>query len=138
MRFPRKDAAYAICKLNDDLTELRSGWQCSASALEGGGHPALARFECGGDVLVTGLDGGSGWYPLTVQNTRLPLTFSRDTTARFKSQLTRAPDAVLHRVLLKSYGRPITEWYSYKELLQAIRAAVSGKPSHMHHRRGPV
>lgn len=38
-------------------------------------------------------------------------------------------DIFLHRLLLKSRGQPLWEYRSEKELLQGIRAALSGTPS---------
>ena len=82
-----------------------------------GHHPALSVFECGGDVLFPQ---SSNCY-ISVQQLRQP------GLENSCSQVTDG-DIVLHRLFMKSYGRPITEWTSYKELLEAVRAAISGSP----------
>ena len=85
-----------------------------------GEHPALAKFESGGDVVES-----SGWR-ITVKNLR------RMPSRHLLGPDTETPDTVLHRLLLKSFGRSITEWNTIKELLQAMRDAISGMHCSIH------
>ena len=75
-----------------------------------GDHPALAKLHHGQDVL----------FPreqryISAFNLRSPALSDKI-----------EGDVFLHRLLLKSRGRPLWEYRSEKELLQGIRAALSG------------
>ncbi|PPQ67748.1 hypothetical protein CVT26_007035 [Gymnopilus dilepis] len=92
-----------------------------------GFHPALAKFEIGGDVVLRPA------Y-MSVRNLR--------GLAVSPSDIQQSPtDTILHRLLLSSFGRPIINWETYKELLQGIRDAVSAlhapeakvSPTHVAH-----
>lgn len=78
-------------------------------------NPGVARFAVGGDVIVRGTE-----KPTTTYNSRrlkeLPW---KDTT----------PKATLHRLVLKSLGKPLWEYRSEdpKSLVRAIRDAIIGK-----------
>jgi hypothetical protein len=75
-----------------------------------GDHPALAELHQGKDVLFPG-----GQRYITARNLRNPALENKIDG-----------DVFLHRLLLKSRGRPLWEYRSEKELLQGIRAALSG------------
>ena len=75
-----------------------------------GDHPALAKLHQGEDVLFPGEE-----RYITARNLRSPAPGDK-----------LDGDVVLHRLLLKSRGRPLWEYHSEKELLQGIRAALSG------------
>jgi hypothetical protein len=91
----------------------RSASRISESMIYGsihGNHPALAELHQGQDVLFP----GEQRY-ITARNLRsLALGDEID------------GDVFLHRLLFKSRGRPLWEYRSEKELLQGIRAALSG------------
>lgn len=93
----------------------RSGSRNSESLIYGsviGQHPALAKFREGEDVKFPGEE-----RYITVHNLRGTSNDPDD-----------GDDVGLHRLLLENRGRPIWECDSEKELLQGIRAALSGRP----------
>ena len=91
----------------------RSASRISESMIYGsieGDHPALAKLHQGQDVLFPGAQQNITAFHL-----------------RGAAQVDEIEgDALLHRLLLKSRGRPLWEYRSEKELLQGIRAALSG------------
>jgi hypothetical protein len=97
----------------------RSASRVSESMIYGsihGDHPALAKLHHGSDVLFP----GEQQY-ITAHNLRGPALGDK----------IDAEDVFLHRLLLKSRGRPLWEYRSERELLQGIRAALSGtRPSY--------
>jgi hypothetical protein len=97
----------------------RSASRVSESMIYGsihGDHPALAKLHHGTDVLFP----GEQQYITACSLRGLVLDDKID-----------AADVFLHRLLLKSRGRPLWEYRSEKELLQGIRAALSGtRPSY--------
>lgn len=96
---------------------LKNTWRSSSRISESmiygsieGDHPALAKLHQGQDVLFPGAQQNITAFHL-----------------RGAAQVDEIEgDALLHRLLLKSRGRPLWEYRSEKELLQAIRAALSG------------
>ena len=92
----------------------RSASRVSESMIYGsihGGHPALAKLHQGADVLFP----GEQQY-ITARNLR----------SLAPGDEIDGGDILLHRLLLKSRGRPLWEYRSERELLQGIRAALSG------------
>jgi Fungal protein kinase len=93
----------------------RSASRVSESMIYGsihGDHPALAKLHQGHDVLFP----GEQQRYITARNLRSPAVGGK----------IDGGDIFLHRLLLKSRGRPLWEYRSEKELLQGIRAALSG------------
>ena len=91
----------------------RSASQVSESMIYGsihGDHPALAKLHHGEDVLFPGEQGH-----ISTGNLR---------SASLGNEIDE--DVFLHRLLFRSRGRPLWEYRSEKELLQGIRAALSG------------
>ena len=105
------------------LLVLKSTWRSASRISESmiygsvdGHHPALAKLHSGEDVLFP----GEQRY-ITSHNLRGPST----------NESTEG-EVFLHRLLLESRGRPLWEYHSEKELLQGIRAALSGTcPSYL-------
>jgi hypothetical protein len=101
---------------------LKNSWRSASRVSESmiygsihGDHPALAKLHNGEDVLFP----GEQRY-ITAHNLRSPALGDKIDG-----------DVCLHRLLLKSHGRPLWEYRSEKELLQGIRAALSGTCRHI-------
>jgi hypothetical protein len=98
----------------------RSVARLSESVIYGsviGHHPALAKLHLGEDVHFPGEE-----QYITTDNLRGP---------NLEDEI-EGEGVILHRLILESRGRPLWEYRSEKELLEGIRAAVSGTcSSHM-------
>ncbi|KAF9477660.1 hypothetical protein BDN70DRAFT_934048 [Pholiota conissans] len=97
---------------------LKNTWRSAACLSESdiygaisGSHPAVAKLHQGSDVLFP-----NDQRRITAYNLR-----GASTAAEVEGS-----DICLHRLLLESRGRPLWEYASEKELLQAMRAALSG------------
>ncbi|KAF8908625.1 hypothetical protein CPB84DRAFT_1843510 [Gymnopilus junonius] len=108
-------------KSTRDIFVLKTAWRKGSHKSESqiyssikGEHPALAKFESGGDVM----------FPGTQEQTITVNSLRQQATKRPTSQ-DIDDDVILHRLILRTRGRSILQWTSYKELLLGIRAAVS-------------
>ena len=76
----------------------------------------LAEFECGGDVRFPGLAG----FPITVRNLRGDIYHTlRDDLAQ--------PTPVLHRLILRTVGRPLWDYSWDRDQLTGFRDALEGQ-----------
>ncbi|KAF8908626.1 hypothetical protein CPB84DRAFT_1767103 [Gymnopilus junonius] len=79
-----------------------------------GKHPTLAVFECSGDVMFR--HSGSS-RNVSVQNLRQE--------GGSKNPNDTVNDIIFHHLLIRTIGRSILQWTTYKELLLGIRDAIS-------------
>ncbi|GLB41537.1 hypothetical protein LshimejAT787_1001370 [Lyophyllum shimeji] len=105
--------------IRGNVMVLKTAWRSSARTPESDIYlsitqppEGLAKFECGGDVCIAG-------YPIAVQNLRShPVySFPRDGDSD-------PPTAVLHRLVLKTVGRPLWEYTTDRDLLTGFRDAL--------------
>ena len=104
---------------------LKTAWRSSARisesdiylqlSIEKPNPRGLAEFECGGDVRFPGLAG----FPITVRNLRgdIHRTLGDDL---------EQPTTVLHRLILRTVGRPLWDYTSDRDLLTGFRDALEG------------
>jgi hypothetical protein len=107
-------------RLARDVRIMKTAWRSSARTSESdiymsipGPYPeGVAEFECGGDVKfpLTG-------FPITVRNLR-----NKDRQNLSTGTLT----PVLHRIILRTVGRPMWQYASEKDLLTGFRDAIRG------------
>ena len=111
-----------VWKVIDSLTRkifvLKNTWHHGERQSEAdiyraikGSHPGLAELESGADVVFP----DAPERTITVANTRDPNASSEESSP------------VLHRLVLKTVGRPLWEAKTELELLQGICAALEGK-----------
>jgi hypothetical protein len=108
--------------LQGDVMVMKSAWRSSARTPESLiyrsiQHPpaGLAKFECGGDVQFAG-------YPMSVQNLR-----SHPSYKSLPEDDNAPATPVLHRIILRTVGRPMWEYSSDLDLLLGFRDALRGK-----------
>ncbi|PPQ70566.1 hypothetical protein CVT25_012036 [Psilocybe cyanescens] len=106
--------------LQGDLMIMKTAWRSSARTPESdiyrsidNPYPAgLAKFECGSDVEFP-----SSRFPVTVLNLRGKAKLPNDSS-------TSPVTPVLHRLVLRTVGRPMWEYKSEMDLLTGFRDAV--------------
>ncbi|KAF8804950.1 hypothetical protein BYT27DRAFT_7169707 [Phlegmacium glaucopus] len=101
--------------LHGDEMIMKTAWRSSARTSESDiysvveNHPkGLAKFICGGDVRYAR-------NPITVKNMRSQAVHDLDVDP---------PNAVLHRLILGTVGRPLWEYTSESDLLSGFRDAI--------------
>ncbi|KAF8971192.1 hypothetical protein BDZ97DRAFT_1914201 [Flammula alnicola] len=105
--------------LGRDEMILKTAWRSSSRTPESDIYMSitappegLAKFECGGDVKFAG-------YPITVQNLR-----SYPVRNFLPKDDIDPPTPVLHRLVLRTVGRPMWEYKSDRDLLTGFRDAL--------------
>lgn len=100
---------------------IKTAWRSSARIPESDIYRSipvppkgLAEFECGGDVIFAG-------FPITVQNLR------SNAPCRSLPTNDQPSTPVLHRLLLRTVGRPMWKAVSERELLTGFRDALQGE-----------
>lgn len=107
--------------LAEDVMIMKTAWRSSARKSESDIYKSIpdpypkgvAAFECGGDVKFP-----SNEFPITVRNLR-----NNDNQNLTTATLT----PVLHRLILRTVGRPMWQYKSEKDLLTGFRDAVRGQ-----------
>ncbi|KAH9943569.1 hypothetical protein B0H21DRAFT_492197 [Amylocystis lapponica] len=115
----RGTEVWRVCDSADPnrLLVLKSAWRSSdrlaeSTLYEGisGKHPGVADYDVGADVVFP----GAGDRVISIKNLRdSSCDDARDTP-------------ILHRLLTRTYGRPMWEYDSELELLKGFRAALEG------------
>jgi hypothetical protein len=107
-------------RLARDVRIMKTAWRSSVSTSESDIYMSIpdpypegvAEFECGGDVKFP-LNG----FPITVWNLR-----NEDR----QNLLPGTSTPVLHRLILRTVGRPMWQYVSEKDLLTGFRDAIRG------------
>jgi len=108
--------------LRGNMMIMKTAWRSSARTSESDiylsiGKPnprGMAEFECGGDVMFPGLAG----FPITVRNLR--------NIHHARTNDLDEPTPVLHRLILRTVGRPLWDYTSDRDLLTGFRDALKG------------
>ena len=110
--------------LRGNMMIMKTAWRSSARtsesdiylSIEQPNPRGLAEFECGGNVRFPGLAG----FPITVRNLR------GDIHHTLRDDLDQ-PTPVLHRLILRTVGRPLWDYSSDRDLLTGFRDALEGQ-----------
>lgn len=113
----RGTAVWRVADTLGKVVVLKTAWRNGDRLAESqiyesidGTHPGVADYDSGGDVVFPGSNGRI----ISVAHLR------GDTGGASSSP-------VLHRLILKSIGRPVWEYKSELELLKGVRAALKGE-----------